>query len=94
MQKLPYAMESFRFVCLTYYAPYVLIAGPQAPFKTFDEFVAFAKAKPEILIYGHPGLASQPHLGMLAVLKASAPTGLACRSPAPDRWRRRCSAGP
>ena len=70
VQKLPYGSNSFRYVCLTYYAPYVLIAGPQAPFKTFEEFVKFAKAKPENLVYGHPGVASQPHLGMLAVLKA------------------------
>ena len=39
LQKQPYGTDSFRYVCLTYYAPYVLIAGPQAPFKTFDEFV-------------------------------------------------------
>jgi tripartite-type tricarboxylate transporter receptor subunit TctC len=76
VQKLPYAMDSFRYVCLTYFAPYVLIAGPQAPFKTFEEFAAFAKAKPENLVYGHAGLASQPHLGMLAVLKAIGAKGL------------------
>lgn len=70
MQKQPYSMDSFHFVCLTYYAPYVLIAGPQAPFKTFEEFLAFAKAKPENLTYGHPGPGSQPHLGMLSVLDA------------------------
>src|SRR5215207_8341387 len=63
LQKLPYSMESFRYVCLTYYAPYVLIAGPDAPFKTFAEFLAFAKAKPQDLTYGHPGPGSQPHLG-------------------------------
>ncbi len=74
--KLPYSIDSFRFVCLTYYAPYVLIAGPQAPFKTFDEFIRFAKAKSENLIYGHPGVASQPHLGMLSVLKAIGADGL------------------
>jgi tripartite-type tricarboxylate transporter receptor subunit TctC len=76
LQKLPYSMDSFRYVCLTYYAPYVLIAGPKAPFKTFDAFVKFAKAKPENLVYGHPGLASQPQLGMLAVLKAIGADGL------------------
>lgn len=70
LQKTPYSLESFRYICLTYFAPYVLIAGPQAPFKTFAEFLAFAKAKPENLIYGHPGPGSQPHLGMLSVLKA------------------------
>ena len=68
MQQLRYGMETFRYVCLTYDTPYVLIAGPQAPFKTFQEFVAFAKAKTENLVYGHPGVASQPHLVMLAVL--------------------------
>jgi len=76
LQKQPYSMDSFRFVCMTYYTPYVLIAGPQAPFKTFAEFVTFAKAKPENLVYGHPGLASQPHLGMLAVLSAIKADGL------------------
>jgi tripartite-type tricarboxylate transporter receptor subunit TctC len=76
LQKLPYALDSFRYICLTYYAPYVVIAGPQAPFKTFDEFVSFAKAKPENLIYGHPGVASQPHLGMLSVLQAIGANGL------------------
>jgi tripartite-type tricarboxylate transporter receptor subunit TctC len=76
VQKLPYGMDSFRYICLSYFAPYVLIAGPQAPFKTFQEFVRFAKAKSENLIYGHAGLASQPHLGMLAVLKAIAAHGL------------------
>jgi len=76
LQKLPYGLNSFRYICLTYYAPYLPIAGPQAPFKTFTEFVAFAKAKPENLVYGHPGPASQPHLGMLAVLKAIGADGL------------------
>jgi tripartite-type tricarboxylate transporter receptor subunit TctC len=76
LQRLPYSMNNFRYICLTYYAPYVLIAGPKAPFKTFREFVTFARAKPENLIYAHPGLASQPHLGMLAVLKAIGADGL------------------
>jgi tripartite-type tricarboxylate transporter receptor subunit TctC len=76
LQKLAYSMDSFRYVCLTYFAPYVLIAGPKAPFKTFEELVAFVKAKPESFIYGHAGPASQPHLGMLAVLKAIGADGL------------------
>jgi len=75
-QTLRYGMDTFRYVCLSYYAPYVLIAGPQAPFKTFAEFVQFAKAKSENLVYGHPGVAGQPHLVMLAVLKAIGADGL------------------
>ena len=75
-KELRYGMDTFRYVCLTYYTPYVLIAGPKAPFKTFQEFVAFARAKPENLIYGHPGVAGQPHLVMLGVLKAIGADGL------------------
>jgi tripartite-type tricarboxylate transporter receptor subunit TctC len=73
---LRFGMDTFRYICLSYYTPYALIAGPQAPFKTFAEFVTFAKAKPENLIYGHPGVASQPHLVMLSVLKAVGVDGL------------------
>ena len=77
LQQQPrYGMDTFRYACLTYYAPYVLIAGPQAPFKTFAEFVRFAKAKSENLVYGHPGVAGQPHLVMLGVLKAIGADGL------------------
>src|SRR4030088_572032 len=70
IQKLPYDMNSFRYVCLTYDVPYVLIASPKAPFKTFAEFMGFTKAKPDNLIYASPGPGTQPHLGILAVLNA------------------------
>ena len=70
VQKLPYDMASFRYVCLTYDVPYVLIASPKAPFATFAEFMAFAKAKNDNLIYASPGPGTQPHLGILAVLGA------------------------
>src|SRR5262245_43940425 len=70
VQKLPYGMDSFRFVCLTYYVPYVLIGSPKAPFKTFADFVTFAKAKNDNLIYASPGPGTQPHLGILSALGA------------------------
>ena len=70
IQKLPYEMDSFRYVCLTYDVPYVLIASTKAPFTTFAEFMAFAKAKNDNLIYASPGPGTQPHLGILAVLSA------------------------
>jgi len=94
VQKLPYAMESFRYVCLTYFAPYVLIAGPQAPFKSFGEFVASPRRSRK---FSSMAMRASPANRISACLRRSrrsAPTGLACRSPAPDRWRRRCSAGP
>jgi tripartite-type tricarboxylate transporter receptor subunit TctC len=75
-QKLPYDMKSFRYVCLTYYVPYVLIASPKAPFKTFQEFVTYTKAKPDNLIYASPGPGTQPHLGILSALKAIGAEGV------------------
>ena len=74
--QLRYGMDTFRYVCLTYYTPYVLIAGPKAPFKIYQEVVKFTKAKSENVIYGHPGVAGQPHLVMLGVLKAIGADGL------------------
>jgi tripartite-type tricarboxylate transporter receptor subunit TctC len=76
IQKLPYDMASFRYVCLTYDVPYVLMASPQAPFSNFDEFVKFTKAKSENLIYASPGPGTQPHLGILSVLNAIKGDGL------------------
>lgn len=70
VQKLPYDLASFRFVCLTYYVPYVLMASPRAPFSTFADFVTFAKAKNDNLIYASPGPGTQPHLGILSALNA------------------------
>jgi tripartite-type tricarboxylate transporter receptor subunit TctC len=70
VQKLPYSLDSFRYVCLVYDTPYVLIGGPKSPFKTMQEFVAYTKAKPDNLIYGTPGPGSTNHLVMLAVLGA------------------------
>ncbi|MBI4537160.1 MAG: tripartite tricarboxylate transporter substrate binding protein [candidate division NC10 bacterium] len=68
-QKLTYTLDSFRFVCLTYDNPFVLAAGPQAPFKTFAEFVTFAKAKPNNVAYASGGPGSMPHLLFLDIFR-------------------------
>jgi tripartite-type tricarboxylate transporter receptor subunit TctC len=70
VQNLPYGMDSFKYVCLTYYVPYVVMASPKAPFKTFEEFVAFTKTKADNLLYASPGPGTQPHLGILSALGA------------------------
>ena len=70
LQKVDYTLDSFRFVCLTYDNSFVLMAGPQAPFKTFAEFTTFAKAKPNNVVYassGGPG--SMPHLLLLEIFR-------------------------
>jgi tripartite-type tricarboxylate transporter receptor subunit TctC len=69
MKKVEYGIEDFRYVCLTYDNSLVLMAGKNAPFKTFAEFVAFAKAKPKNVLYASGGPGSMPHLLLLDVLK-------------------------
>ena len=73
VQKLPYGMDSFKYVCLTYYVPYVVMASPKAPFKTFPEFAAYAREKSDNLIYASPGPGTQPHLGILLAARWMSP---------------------
>jgi tripartite-type tricarboxylate transporter receptor subunit TctC len=77
LQKVEYKLDSFRFVCLTYDNSFVLMGGPQAPFKTYQEFVAFAKAKPNNVVYassGGPG--SMPHLLFLEIFRSLGSEGV------------------
>jgi tripartite-type tricarboxylate transporter receptor subunit TctC len=77
LQKVEYKLDSFRYVCLTYDNSFVLMAGAKAPFKTYKEFVDFAKAKPDNVIYassGGPG--SMPHLLFLEIFNKLGTTGI------------------
>lgn len=49
--------------CLTGYT-FCIAAGMDAPFKTLKEMVAYAKANPGKLEYGHTGTGTTPHLAM------------------------------
>ncbi len=40
----------------------VVVANPQAPFNTLAELIAYAKANPNKLSFGTPGVATMPHL--------------------------------
>ena len=42
-------------VCRINYSPTIILAKPDAPFKTFKEMISWAKANPEKLTYGHTG---------------------------------------
>lgn len=69
LKDLPYTLDSFRYVCLVYDNTQVLIAGPNAPFKTFEEFAAFSTSKPDALVYGTLGPGSSPHILMIRLLE-------------------------
>lgn len=65
MKSLPYdTMKDFRSVCLTAYHPFVLLADPNAPFKTVHELVSYAKANPGKLNYASPGIGTSQHVEM------------------------------
>jgi tripartite-type tricarboxylate transporter receptor subunit TctC len=42
-------------ICRINYSPTIIVARPDAPFKTFKEMIAWAKANPDKLTYGHTG---------------------------------------
>jgi len=49
--------------------PEVLVSNPQAPFATFQEFVAYAKKNPGKLNYASAGIGTLPHVTMELLLK-------------------------
>jgi tripartite-type tricarboxylate transporter receptor subunit TctC len=49
--------------------PEVLVSNPNAPFKTFQEFVAYAKQNPGNLNYASAGVGTLPHLTMELLLQ-------------------------
>ncbi|GAB3502838.1 tripartite tricarboxylate transporter substrate binding protein [Curvibacter fontanus] len=65
MQKMPFdpVKDITHIVCLTGYT-FGLAARPDAPYKTLKEMVAYAKANPGKVNYGHTGTGTTPHLAI------------------------------
>jgi tripartite-type tricarboxylate transporter receptor subunit TctC len=59
------AVTDFTPVALIADLPLILIARPNFPADTFEQFVAYAKANPGKLNYGSAGRGSSAHLGCL-----------------------------
>jgi len=57
-----YDASSFAPVALIAETPQVLVANPQAPFKSVAELVAYAKSNPGKLNYSTGGVGTLPHL--------------------------------
>jgi tripartite-type tricarboxylate transporter receptor subunit TctC len=55
-------LEAFTPISLISNSPIVFTSNAVQPFKTFGEFIAYAKANPGKLNYGSPGVATLPHL--------------------------------
>jgi len=61
--KLPFDLErDFAPVGMVASVPIVLVAHPEQPFKTLQEFMTFSKANPKKLNYSTPGAGTPQHL--------------------------------
>jgi tripartite-type tricarboxylate transporter receptor subunit TctC len=61
--KMPYdAVKSFEPVIMIGRSPLVLVVGAGTPYKTFNDLVSAAKAKPGGLTYATAGNGTSPHL--------------------------------
>lgn len=65
MQKMPFdpVKDLTHIVCLTGYT-FGLAATMDTPYKTLKEMVAYAKANPGKVAYGHTGTGTTPHLAI------------------------------
>lgn len=62
IQKLGWSAVDFAPICNLMAIPIVVAARRNAPFKTFQEMVSQAKARPESITMASPGVGSTPHL--------------------------------
>ncbi len=67
MSKADYTMADFDPIINLISIPYVVAVRKEAPYRTFKEFAAYAKANPGKVTYGSPGVGSAPHLAMEAL---------------------------
>ncbi|HLU02717.1 MAG TPA: tripartite tricarboxylate transporter substrate binding protein [Advenella sp.] len=71
-KKLPYrTVEDFAPVIIVADTPNVMIANKDAPFKTFEEFIAYAKKNPGAVNFGSTSMGGSPHMSG-ELLKAKA----------------------
>jgi tripartite-type tricarboxylate transporter receptor subunit TctC len=65
LKNLPYdTMKDFQPTCLAAFHPFVMLADPNAPFKTIRELIAYAKANPGKVNYASPGNGTSQHVSM------------------------------
>jgi len=69
--KLDYSYDSFDTICKIADSPVVLMAKPNAKYKTVADVVKAAKAAPGKVPYGSTGPGTIPHVSMIAFAKAA-----------------------
>jgi tripartite-type tricarboxylate transporter receptor subunit TctC len=73
---LSYTLDSFRFLCLVYDNPQVVVLGRGAPFQDLAAMLAFARTGREALVFGSPGQGSTQHILIAGLMRAAGIDGL------------------
>jgi tripartite-type tricarboxylate transporter receptor subunit TctC len=60
-KKLNYTIDNFTYLALTHRAYLGLVAAPNAPFKTLEEYLAFAKKNPHVIKIASTGFGTSGH---------------------------------
>jgi tripartite-type tricarboxylate transporter receptor subunit TctC len=60
-------LRDFTPIALAAEYPFVVVVHPAIPARTLAEFIAWARAQPDPVLYGSPNAGSQHHLGMEAL---------------------------
>ena len=61
------SVDDFEPIACALIDPFVLIARSDAPYKTFGEFIEYAKAHPGEVVVGDTGVGAAPSLAVLAI---------------------------
>jgi tripartite-type tricarboxylate transporter receptor subunit TctC len=61
-----YTAKSFTPICQTFKNDQVVVVPPNSPLKTVGDLIEAAKKKPGAVTVGTPGIATIPHLAMIA----------------------------
>lgn len=71
MNRLPYDIDSFSYVCLAYSAPTVIAVRADSPFETLEDLVEHARANPGDLNFAVQAIGSIPHVAGLGLAAAA-----------------------
>ena len=69
--------KDLRPIALAMLVPLFLIVNAKAPYKTLQEFIAYAKSKPEGITFASPAAGSQPHLAAELFMRTTGIKGVA-----------------
>lgn len=61
------SVTDFEPIAAALIDPFVLITNAKAPYQTFPEFIAYAKANPGKIVIGETGMGAAPSLAVLAI---------------------------